>query len=307
MVQKMDKIWFDGKLVPWDEAQVHVLTHTLHYGTGVFEGIRAYECTDGRSAVFRLEEHIIRLVESAHILGLKIPFSVEEIVDGCIDTLQANGQKNGYIRPLCFIGDGVMGVHPGDNPIRLIIATWPWGAYLGEEALAKGIRVCTSSYTRHHVNVMMTKSKCVGNYVNSTLAKTEAVANGFDEGILLDTQGYVAEGSGENLFMVRDEVIYTPPLGNVLGGFTRDSIITLAEELGYEVREQAIGRDMLYIADEAFFTGTAAEVTPICEVDRRQIGEGTAGEVALLLQKEFFKIVKGENQDYADWLDYYEV
>ncbi len=307
MVQKMDKIWFDGKLVPWDEAQVHVLTHTLHYGMGVFEGIRAYECTDGRSAVFRLEEHIERLIQSAHILGMKIPFSIQEIVQACEDTLIANGQKNGYIRPLAFIGDGAMGVHPADNPIRLIIATWPWGAYLGEEALSKGIRVCASSYSRHHVNVMMTKSKCCGNYVNSVLAKTEAIANGYDEAIMLDTQGYVAEGSGENLFIVRDEILYTPPLGNVLNGFTRDSIIVLAQELGYEVREQTIGRDMLYTADEAFFTGTAAEVTPIREVDRRQIGQGKAGEIALLLQKEFFKIVHGENEDYMDWLYFYQI
>lgn len=307
MVQKMEKIWFDGKLVPWDEAQVHVLTHTLHYGAGVFEGIRAYECVDGRSAVYRLEEHIDRLIDSAHILGMKIPFSAEEIVKGCIDTLKANGQKNGYIRPLVFIGDGVMGVHPGDNPIRVIIATWPWGAYLGEEALKKGIRVCTSTYARHHVNVMMTKSKCCGNYVNSVLAKTEAVANGYNEAIMLDTQGYVAEGSGENIFVVRDDIIKTPPLGNVLGGFTRDSIIMLAQELGYEVREEPIGRDTLYIADEAFFTGTAAEVTPIREVDRRQIGEGTCGPITSLLQDEYFKIVKGENEDFGDWLHYYEV
>jgi branched-chain amino acid aminotransferase len=273
----------------------------------VFEGIRAYECADGRSAVFRLEEHIDRLVDSAHILGFKIPFSAQELVSACVETLQANGQKNGYLRPLVFVGEGAMGVHPSTNPIRVIIATWPWGAYLGEEALAKGIRVCGSSYARHHVNVMMTKAKCSGNYVNSVLAKTEAVANGYDEAVMLDTQGYVAEGSGENIFIVKNDVIKTPPLGNVLGGFTRDSIITLAQELGYEVREEPIGRDAVYIADEAFFSGTAAEITPIREMDRRQIGEGHAGPVTALLQQEFFRIVKGENEDYADWLHYYEV
>ncbi len=307
MVQKMDKIWYDGRLVNWDEAQVHVLTHALHYGTGVFEGIRAYECVDGRSAVFRLEEHIARFLGSAHILEMKLPFSAEDMVAACVDTLKANQQKNGYIRPLAFVGEGVMGVHPGDNPIHLIIATWPWGAYLGEEALLTGIRVRTSSFARHHVNVMMTKAKCSGNYVNSVLAKMEAVADGYDEAIMLDTQGYVSEGSGENIFMVKDGIIKTPPLGNVLSGFTRESVITLAKSLGYELREEVIGRDMLYMADEAFFSGTAAEITPIREVDRRKIGAGKAGPVTQKLQTEFFKVVKGENPDYKHWLHYYEV
>ncbi|MEF2146021.1 MAG: branched-chain amino acid transaminase [Desulfovibrionaceae bacterium] len=307
MVQKSEKIWFDGKLVPWDEANVHVLTHALHYGTGVFEGIRAYECSDGSSAVFRLEEHMDRLVDSAKIIGLAMPYDRDQLVAATIETLKVNKLKAGYIRPLAFVGEGVMGVHPGSNPIRVILATWPWGAYLGEEALEKGIRVKCSSFTRHHVNVMMTKSKCSGNYVNSVLAKTEAVADGYDEGIMLDPQGYVAEGSGENIFLVKDEVLHTPPLHNVLGGFTRDSIITLARDLGYEVRETTMGRDMLYTADEVFFTGTAAEITPIREIDRRVIGEGKAGPVAKMLQKEFFQIVKGENPDYAFWLHGYEI
>ena len=307
MVQKSEKIWFDGKLVPWDEANIHVLTHALHYGTGVFEGIRAYQCSDGKSAVFRLEEHMQRLIDSAHIMGFKVPYDKAALVDAAIETLKVNKLPAAYIRPLVFVGTGVMGVHPGKNPIQVVIATWPWGAYLGEEALDKGIRVCTSSYTRHHVNVMMTKSKCTGNYVNSVLAKTEAVADGYDEAVMLDAQGYVAEGSGENLFMVRHGIIKTPPLGNVLQGFTRDSIIKLARDLGYEVQEQLISRDKLYIADEVFFTGTAAEITPIREVDHRQIGEGHAGPVAKHLQSEFFKIVKGENPKYAHWLHRYSI
>ena len=244
MVQKSEKIWFNGKLVPWDEAQVHVLTHALHYGTGVFEGIRAYEC-EGRSAVFRLEEHMDRLVDSAHILGMTIPYSVDELVDAAVETLKVNTLAGGYIRPLVFVGEGAMGVHPGKNPIEVIIAAWPWGAYLGEEALEHGIRVCVSSYTRHHVNIMMTKAKSSGNYVNSVLAKTEAVANGYDEAILLDPTGYVAEGTGENLFMVKNEIIYTPPLTSILGGLTRDSIITLARDQGYEVVEELITSDRL--------------------------------------------------------------
>lgn len=307
MVQKSEKIWFDGELIPWDEARVHVLTHTLHYGAGVFEGIRAYKCSDGKSAVFRLEEHMQRLIHSAHILGITLPYSVDDLCKATIDTLTANKLDAAYIRPLVFIGEGAMGVHPGDNPIHTTIATWPWGAYLGEEALDKGIRVRTSSYARHHVNVMMTKSKCCGNYVNSVLAKTEAVADGYDEAIMLDTHGCVAEGSGENLFMVRKDVVKTPPLANVLDGLTRDSVITLAQELGYEVRETTITRDKLYTADEAFFTGTAAEITPIREMDRRQIGEGKAGPVAKAIQQEFFKIVQGENDDYAHWLYEYTV
>lgn len=307
MVQKSEKIWFDGKLVPWDEANVHVLTHTLHYGAGVFEGIRAYECADGSSAVFRLKEHVIRLRDSAHILGLTIPFSIDELCEAIVQTLKVNKLKAGYIRPLVFIGDGVMGVHPGTNPIRVAIATWPWGAYLGEEALEKGIRVKTSSFARHHVNAMMTKAKVCGNYVNSVLAKTEAVADGYDEALMLDTMGFVSEASGENIFVVKNESLKTTPLTSVLPGITRDSIITLAKDLGYEVVEQLFTRDELYIADEAFFSGTAAEITPIREVDRRTIGAGHAGPVAKLLQTEFFKVVKGQNPDYAHWLHPYSL
>lgn len=307
MVQKSETIWFDGEQVPWDEANVHVLTHTLHYGAGVFEGIRAYECADGSSEVFRLEEHMVRLVNSAKILGLTVPYTAEELTTAAVETLKRNKLAGAYVRPLVFIGDGVMGVHPGDNPIRTIIATWPWGAYLGDEALENGIGVKTSSFNRHHVNVMMTKSKACGNYVNSVLAKMDAVADGYHEAIMLDTTGHVSEGSGENIFMVVDEVIYTPHVDGVLGGLTRNSIITLASDLGYEVREEPLTRDMLYIADEVFFTGTAAELTPISSIDRRQIGSGKAGPVAKLLQTEYFKIVKGENPDYEHWLHRYSL
>jgi branched-chain amino acid aminotransferase len=293
----------DGTLTPWDQANVHVLTHTLHYGLGVFEGIRAYECADGSSAVFRLKEHIDRLFGSAKVMDLKVPFTKEQVADACVETLKANKMTAGYIRPLIFVGSGeAMGVNPGKNPIRVAIAVWPWGAYLGAEALEKGIRICTSSFTRHHVNVMMTKAKVVGNYVNSVLAKTEALADGYDEALLLDPSGYVAEGSGENIFIVRDGVIKTPPLSSILAGITRDCLITLARELGYTVVEQLFTRDELYMADEVFFSGTAAELTPIREVDRRVIGEGHAGPVAKALQKAFFKVVKGENPAYARWL-----
>ncbi len=305
---RTDFIWMDGAMVPWDQANVHVLTHTLHYGVGVFEGIRAYECTDGSSAVFRLDEHIERLLGSAKVMGMKVPFSHEQLAEACVETLKANKMTAGYIRPLIFIGSGeAMGVNPGPNPVRVAIAVWPWGAYLGAEALERGIRICTSSYTRHHVNVMMTKAKVAGNYVNSVLAKTEALADGYDEALLLDPTGYVAEGSGENVFIVKKGVIKTPPLTSILAGITRDSLITLAKELGYTVVEQLFTRDEVYMADEAFFSGTAAELTPIRELDRRVIGEGHAGPVAKALQAAFFKVVKGENPAYANWLRRYSL
>ncbi|MDQ7032540.1 MAG: branched-chain amino acid transaminase [Desulfonauticus sp.] len=304
---KTEKIWFDGKLIPWEDANVHVLTHSLHYGVGVFEGIRCYKCMDGSSAVFRLKEHVQRLFHSAKVVEMELNFSQEEIENAIIETLKENKLAEGYIRPLAFIGSGSMGVHPGDNPVHLIIAVWPWGAYLGEEALKKGIRVKTSSFTRHHVNIMMTKAKVCGNYVNSVLAKREAVADGYDEALMLDPEGYVAEATGENIFIVRNSVIKTPPLDSILPGITRDSLITLARDMGYEVVEQRFTRDELYSADEAFFCGTAAEVTPIREVDRRVIGSGQAGPIALLLQNEYFKIVKGDNLKYAGWLTKFEI
>ncbi|MEA4858068.1 MAG: branched-chain amino acid transaminase [Solidesulfovibrio sp.] len=305
---RTDFIWMDGTLTPWDQANVHVLTHALHYGFAVFEGIRAYECVDGSSEVFRLKEHTERLFGSAKALGLTIPFAADQISAACVETLVANKMPAGYIRPIVFVGSGgSMGVNPAGNPIRVAIAAWPWGAYLGAEALEKGIRIRTSSYTRHHVNVMMTKAKAAGNYVNSVLAKTEALADGYDEALLLDPAGYVSEGSGENVFIVRKGVIKTPPLTSILGGITRDSIITLARELGYEVVEQLFTRDEMYMADEAFFTGTAAELTPIRELDRRVIGEGHAGPVAKALQAAFFRVVKGEDPAHADWLARYSL
>ena len=307
MIQKAEKIWFDGELVPWDEANVHVLTHTLHYGVAVFEGIRCYKCKDGTSAIFRLEEHVARLFGSAKTVEMDIPFTQEEIFQAIIDTLKANRLDQGYIRPLAFIGDGVMGVHPGTNPVRIMIATWPWGAYLGDEALENGIKIRTSSFTRHHVNVMMTKAKVAGNYVNSVLAKREALADGYDEALMLDVDGYVAEATGENIFIIRNSKLKTPPPGAILSGITRDSIITLARDMGYEVTEQRFTRDELYMADEAFFCGTAAEVTPIREVDRRTIGAGKAGPTSLLLQSEYFKVVRGENLKYAGWLTNYNI
>jgi branched-chain amino acid aminotransferase len=304
---RTDFIWMDGTLTPWDQANVHVLTHGLHYGYAVFEGIRAYECVDGSSAVFRLEEHVDRLFGSAKILGLTIPFTPEQVVTACVETLVANKMRAGYIRPLVYVGSGSMGVNPADNPIRVAIAVWPWGAYLGAEALEKGISIRTSSYTRFHVNSMMSKAKSAGNYVNSVLAKTEALADGYDEAMMLDASGYVAEGSGENIYIVKNGVIKTPPLTTVLAGITRNSVIALAKEMGYEVLEQFFARDEVYVADEAFFTGTAAELTPIRALDRRVIGEGHAGPVAKALQKAFFKVVKGENPKYAGWLHHYSL
>jgi branched-chain amino acid aminotransferase len=304
MVQKMEKIWMDGRLIPWDEAKVHVLTHTLHYGLGIFEGIRCYLCDDGRSAVFRLREHIDRFFDSAHIGALKMPYSKKEIVEACKETLRANGLKAGYIRPLAFIGEGVMGVYPGDNPIQVAIITWSWGAYLGEEALEKGIRAKVSSYTRHHVNVMMTKAKIAGNYVNSVLAKREVMKLGYEEALMLDTEGYISEGSGENIFIVRNGVIKTTPLTSILSGITRNSVIQIAKSRKIPIVEEKFTRDELYTAHEAFFTGTAAEITPIREVDDRQIGEGKPGPVTKELQAVFFDIVKGKNPEFREWLDY---
>jgi branched-chain amino acid aminotransferase len=301
-MEKGKKIWMDGKMVPWDKAQVHILTHTLHYGLGVFEGIRCYHCTDGRSAIFRLPEHVERLFDSARAMEMDIPFTPEKIREACCQILKVNGMKDGYIRPLVFIGDGVMGVHPMNNPIRVSIIAWKWGAYLGDEGLKKGIRVKVSSYTRHHVNVMMTKTKTCGNYVNSILAKREVIRDGYDEAIMLDTAGYVSEASGENIFMVKRGRIKTPSLTSILPGITRDSVLSIARDLGLEVVEQRFTRDELYLADEAFFSGTAAEITPIREVDNRQIGEGHPGPLTRKIQGIFFKAVKGEDDRYRPWL-----
>lgn len=298
-------IWFDGKLTPWNEAKVHVLTHSLHYGSAIFEGIRAYRCHDGSSAIFRLPDHCKRMVNSAKIVRMKVPYSPEELARACLDLVVANKLPQGYIRPLSFIGYGEMGVYPGNNPVQTIIACWPWGAYLGPEALENGISIKTSTFTRSHVNANMTKAKSAGNYINSILAKIEAKEDGYDEAIMLDASGYVSEATGENIFIVNNNVIRTPPLTTVLAGITRDSVITIARNLGYEVVEQPFSRDEIYTADEAFLCGTAAEITPIREVDHRIIGAGHRGPVTKALQEEFFRIVKGEDSRYASWLTPY--
>lgn len=295
-------IWFDGKLMPWDQANVHVLTHTLHYGLGVFEGIRAYKCHDGSTAVFRLDDHIRRLFESAHIARIKIPFSRDEIKDAIFLLIRENNLEEAYIRPIVFIGNGSMGVHPKDNPIRVAIAAWSWGAYLGDDGVTKGIRTKVSSFTRMHVNSFMTKAKICGNYVNSVFAKVEATSMGYDEALMLDNEGYLAEGSGENIFKIKSGVVKTPPLTSILEGITRDCVIRIAADQGINVVEQRFTRDELYTADELFLTGTAAEITPIREVDDRIIGSGTPGEITSRLQSTFFDIIKGKDEKYSHWL-----
>lgn len=303
-MQKTDKIWLDGKMTAWDQAKVHVLTHTLHYGWGAFEGIRAYKCSDGRSAVFRLRDHVDRLFESCLILGIKIPFNKEEVSAACAQVLLENKLKEGYIRPIVFVGDGEMGLLIKNPPIRLAIACWPWGTYLGEDGLKNGIRAKISSFTRHHINASMTKAKAPGYYVNSILAKKEVVDAGYDEAIMLDAEGYVAECSGENLFMVRRGTIKTPPLTAILGGITRDTIMEFASDLSMKVSEQVFTRDELYTAEEVFITGTAAEITPIREIDNRKIGTGRPGKTTKSLQERFFQVVRGEDADYHHWLTF---
>ncbi len=291
----------DGKFVSWDNATVHVLTHTLHYGLGIFEGIRCYETGKG-SAIFRLDEHIDRLFHSAHIFLMEIPYSKKDIRDAIIETVKVNRIKSCYIRPLVYIGYGAMGLYPKENPINVSIAVWSWGTYLGDEGLEKGIRIRTSSFIRNHVNANMTRGKVCGYYVNSQLAKKEAISGGYDEALLLDTEGYVSEGSGENVFIVRNGVLKTTPLTSILEGITRNSILQIAEDEGISIKEERFTRDELYISDEAFFTGTAAEVTPISELDGRVIGEGRPGKITKKLQSIFFDIVKGKNKKYKSWL-----
>jgi len=296
-------IWFDGKMVPWREAQVHVLTHTLHYGTGVFEGVRAYHADQG-TAIFQLEAHTERLFNSAKILGMEIPFSKDEINAAQIAAVKDNNLDSAYIRPMCFFGAEGIGLRADNLKVHTMVAAWEWGAYLGKEALEKGIRIKTSSFTRHHVNITMCKAKANGNYMNSTQALQEALRDGYDEALLLDVDGYVAEGSGENFFLVRNGVIYTPELTSALEGITRETIMTLAAEIGVEVREKRITRDEVYIADEAFFTGTAAEVTPIRELDGRSIGTGSRGPITEKLQTMYFDLVHGRMENHNDWLTF---
>ncbi len=294
-------IWFDGELVPWREAKVHVLTHTLHYGMGVFEGIRAYK-TDKGPAIFRLHEHTDRLFRSAHIMEMAMPFDKETINEATLTAVRENNLESGYIRPMCFYGAESMGIRANNLKVHVIIAAWQWGSYMGEENLKNGIKVQTSSYTRHHVNISMCKAKANGHYINSMLALHEAIRHGCDEAMLLDSEGYVAEGSGENIFIIRDGVIYTPDLTSALDGITRHTIFQLADELGIEVKEKRITRDEVYIADEAFFTGTAAEVTPIREVDGRSIGSGTRGAITKKIQSNYFDLVHGRSKTHPEWL-----
>lgn len=296
-------IWYNGELVAWRSAQTHVLTHTLHYGLGVFEGVRAYETPRG-TAIFRLEEHTNRLFNSAHILKIKLPFDKTQINQAHIDVIKANQLTSCYFRPMAFYGAGKLGIAPPANDVNMIVAGWAWGAYLGEEGLTHGIRVKTSSFTRHHVNITMCKAKANGNYMNSILANNEATTDGYDEALLLDVEGYVTEGSGENIFIIRHGKLYTPDLTSALEGITRDTVICIAHEMGLEVIEKRITRDEVYIADEAFFTGTAAEITPIRELDNRSIGQGIRGPITTIIQQHFFDIVTGQDPKHDAWLTY---
>jgi len=301
MADRDGVIWYDGKLVPWREATTHVLTHTLHYGMGVFEGVRAYKAEQG-TAIFRLDEHTKRLFNSAHILGMKLPFDAATISEAQRMVVRENKLESGYLRPMAFFGSEAMGISAKNLSVHVIVAAWPWGTYLGKEALENGIRVKTSSFTRHHSNVTMCKAKANGNYMNSILAHKEAEMDGYDEALLLDVDGFVSEGSGENIFIVRDGKLYTPDPSSALVGLTRDTIIQLAEEIGLKVIEKRITRDEVYIADEAFFTGTAAEVTPIRELDNRTIGSGTRGPITARLQSMYFDCVHGRAANHLDWL-----
>jgi len=293
----------DGALVPWHEANVHVLTHTLHYGFGVFEGIRCYRTENGKSAIFRLKEHVDRLFNSAKILGIEVPYSPEEITGAILEVVRVNKLEECYIRPLIFLGDNKMGLNPDGVDVRVAIAAWPWGTYLGDDGLNKGIRVRTSSFTRHHVNISMTKAKACGYYINSIFAKAEAVRDGYDEAILLDPNGYVSEGSGENIFILYKGTLITPPLSSsCLDGITRDAVFGFCKELDIPLKEETLTRDELYLADEIFLTGTAAEITPIREIDNREIGNGAKGEITDRIQKVFFDTVAGKNPTFRHWL-----
>ena len=305
MAIKAEKIWFDGEMVAFEDAKIHVLAHTLHYGLGAFEGIRCYKRGNNRSAIFRLQDHIRRLFESAHIVTIDIPWTRQEIEQACIDTVNANKFEDCYIRPVVFLGHGEMGLSAMSNKVRVAVIAWEWGSYLGDEGIKNGIRGKVSSFARNHVNAVMAKGKINGHYVNSILAKREVMKQGYQEAIMLDTDGYVSEASGENIFLVRDNTIVTTPLGmSILDGITRHTIITLAEERGLKVKELRFTRDMLYVADEVFAVGTAAEVTPIREIDDRTIGTGSPGPVTKALQEAYFDLVRGNATEHTEWLTY---
>ena len=303
-ITEVEKIWMDGELVDWQKAQVHVLSHALHYGSGVFEGIRAYETSRG-AAVWHLDEHLRRLYRSAKLYHLEIPFSREALTEAAKDVIRANALRSCYVRPLVFRGYGEMGVNPLEAPVNVVIAVWPWGAYLGEDALERGVRVKVSSWRRNPQNSLPAAAKATGQYINSVLAKVESLKAGYDEAVMLNDHGYITDGSGENIFVVRKGILFTPPTqAGSLDGVTRETVITLARELGYEVREENLVRTDLYNADECFFTGTAAELTPIREVDDREVGEGHRGPITKELQSAFFAATKGEDPKHTDWLTY---
>ncbi|MGA3120396.1 MAG: branched-chain amino acid transaminase [Polyangiaceae bacterium] len=303
MVEKLRKLWLDGEFVDWDEAKVHVLTHSLHYGLAVFDGVRAYKRTDGATYIFRLHDHIDRLFDGCKMCLLSPKYTREQIAAVCIETIRVNGMVDGYIRPLVFIGEGAMGIYVPNNPVRTAILAWQWGAYLGDEALRNGIRAKISSLSRHHINVSLAKAKMCGQYANSVLAKREAKLAGYDEAILLDVNGYVSEGSGENIFIVRKGVLHTPDLScSILEGITRDTVIKFAREMGLTLVEGRITRDQLWLADEVFFTGTAAEITPVREVDNRTVGDGTVGPITKRIQARFFDVVRGSDGSHPEWL-----
>jgi branched-chain amino acid aminotransferase len=302
MIEKVDKIWFEGELVDWDAANVHILTHTMHYGLGAFEGIRAYRHDNGTTSIFRLHEHIQRLFDTCKLVAIEPRFNHEQICDACVKLLQANKLDEAYLRPIVFVGSGAMGVYAPDNPIQSSVIAWKWGAYLGAGALDNGVRTKISAWVRHHPSIALAKGKIMGQYTNSIVAKREAKVAGYDEAILLDSNGYVCEGSGENLFMVKNGTLLTPPLSaSILGGITLDTVIQLAREEGLTVEASMITRDQLYLADEVFFTGTAVEVTPVREVDDRSIGAGGVGPITKQLQRRYFEVVKGADESHPEW------
>jgi len=302
-IKKLDTIWIDGKLVPWDQAQEHLLAHTMHYGVGAFEGIRAYQRTDGKTVIFRLREHIERLLDSCAICTMDVPYTRDQLMAACIEVVKSNKMTSAYLRPLVYLGYGALGLGSFEPPVRTMVACYEWGAYLGDDGLKKGIKCMVSGFTRANGNAVMNKGKICGQYVTSVLAKRMAIKSGFEEALMLDPQGFVAEGTGENIFVVKNDVVRTPPTAAaILAGITRDTTIQLLREQGVEVREEAIARDELYIADEVFLTGTAAEITPVRDIDHRKIGRGEAGPVTRRVQESFFSIVKGNDAKHDHWL-----